>query len=73
VVAVVATISVPPPADLRAWRKARRLSARRAGALVHVTSRTWLRWEAGASAMPPMAWDLAQRVAPDPKSAPDDA
>ena len=29
--------------------------------------------EAGASAMPPMAWDLAQRVAPDPKSAPDDA
>ena len=64
---------VPPPDALRAWRKARRLSARRAGALVHVTARTWLRWEAGASAMPPMAWDLAQRVAPDPKSAPDDA
>ena len=64
---------VPPPDALRAWRKARRLSARRAGALVHVTARTWLRWEAGASAMPPMAWDLVQRVAPDPKSAPDDA
>lgn len=62
---------VPSPASLRAWRKARRLSARRAGALVHVTARTWLRWEAGASAMPPMAWDLVQRVAPDPKSAPD--
>ena len=64
---------VPPPAALRDWRKARGLSARAAGALVYVTARTWLRWEAGAAAMPPMAWDLAQRVAPDPKSAPDDA
>lgn len=62
---------VPPPDALRDWRHGRGLSAREAGALVHVTARTWLRWEAGAAAMPPMAWDLAQRVAPRLKPAPD--
>ncbi|MCC6380473.1 MAG: helix-turn-helix transcriptional regulator [Burkholderiales bacterium] len=59
---------VPPPDALRDWRHGRGLSAREAGALVHVTARTWLRWEAGDVAMPLMAWDLAQRrVAETPR------
>lgn len=63
-------IVVPPPGALRDWRHGRGLSARAAGALVHVTARTWLRWESGDAAMPPMAWDLAQRrVAPKPNPA----
>jgi len=36
----------------RAWRRERGRSAARAGGLVYVTGRTWLRWEAGDVEIP---------------------
>lgn len=50
----------PSPEALRAWRRDRDLSAASAAALVYTTARSWLRWEAGASPMPPALWELAR-------------
>lgn len=52
-------MNAPTPDAIRAWRRAAGLSAAAAAALVHVSARTWLRWESGDSAMPLACWELA--------------
>lgn len=60
-----ANVPKPPAPDaIRSWRRERDLSASDAAALVHVSARSWLRWEAGAAPMPLMAWDLARLKRP---------
>lgn len=60
----------PTPDEVRAWRRARDLSARAAGALVHVTPRAWQMWESGDRAMHPAFWALVQLRHGDPPTAP---
>lgn len=56
-----ANVPKPPAPDaIRSWRRERDLSAASAAALVYTTARSWLRWEAGASPMPPALWELAR-------------
>lgn len=48
----------PAPEDIRAWRRARNLSAREAGALVGVTLRAWQMYESGERRMRPALWRM---------------
>ena len=60
-----ANVPKPPAPDaIRSWRRERDLSAASAAALVYTTARSWLRWEAGASPMPPALWELARLKRP---------
>ena len=56
-------IENPPPAEIRAARKAAGLTQAEAGALVHTTYRTWQQWETEGSLgrkMHPAFWELFQ-------------
>ena len=48
----------PEPAEVRAARKAARLTQTEAAALVYVTQRAWAYYEAGKRNMPPASWEL---------------
>jgi hypothetical protein len=53
----------PTAAEIAAAREAAGLTPTAAGALVHVTYRTWKQWEDGARRMHPAIWDLFCREA----------
>jgi DNA-binding transcriptional regulator YiaG len=56
----------PKPEEVRAWRRARNLSAAAAAALVHTSPRAWLQWEsepddvANHRRMHPAFWELVR-------------
>lgn len=52
------TCQPPAPAEIKARRKACKLSQTAAGALVYSALRTWQQWEAGDREMHPGLWEL---------------
>lgn len=48
----------PQPSEIRGMRKTAGFSQTAAGALVHVSCRTWQQWEAGDRRMHPAFWEL---------------
>lgn len=51
-------IASPSPGEVRALRKAARLTQTEAGKLVHVGLRAWQQWEAGERSMHSAFWEL---------------
>lgn len=52
------TRTAPPPAQIKAARRAAGLSQTEAGERVGVALRTWQQWEAGDRRIPMSAWEL---------------
>lgn len=48
----------PPPATIRAARKAAGLTQTEAARLVHASLRSWQDWEGGRRKMHPAIWEL---------------
>ena len=46
------------PQQIIKARNAARITQTAAASLVHVSLRTWQKWEAGDARMPPAAWEL---------------
>lgn len=48
----------PSPEEIKAARKAAKLTQTQAADLTHVTTRGWQHWEAGDREMHPAIWEL---------------